>query len=41
MELPLAIFKNKCGDVKYLTASKITEVIRQAARTAHPDLTEA
>ena len=40
LSLPLAIFQNKSGDVKYLTASKIAEVLRKAARTAHPDLTE-
>ena len=40
LSLPLAIFTNKNGDVKYLTASKISEVLRKAARTAHPDLTE-
>ena len=40
LELPLAIFVNKTGAIKYLTASKIADVIRAAARTVHPDLTE-
>ena len=40
LDLSLAIFVNKHGDIKYLTANKIADVIRAAARTAHPDLTE-
>ena len=40
LSLPLSIFQNKSGDAKYLTARKIAEVLRKAARTAHPDLTE-
>jgi hypothetical protein len=34
---PMAVFKNKHGYVKYLTLSKIEEVLRKAARRAHPD----
>ena len=33
----MAVFKNKHGYVKYLTLSKIEEVLRKAARRAHPD----
>ena len=41
MALPLEISRNKSGDVKYFTASKIDEVIRQVlAGTAQPDLTD-
>ena len=40
LDLPLAIFVNKSGDVKYLTASKIEEVIHKVTRTAYPDLSE-
>ena len=40
LDLPLAIFVNKNGAMKYLTASKIAGVIRAAAQTTHPDLTE-
>lgn len=34
---PLAVFKNKSGATRYLTTNKIEEVLRRAARTAHPD----
>lgn len=34
---PLAVFKNKSGNTRYLTTSKIEEVLRGAARIAHPD----
>jgi hypothetical protein len=40
LELPLAVFANKSGDVKYLTGSKITEILRKAAKRAHPDWTK-
>ena len=40
MELPIAVYRDKNGEIKYLTGSKIAEIIRKAARTAHPDLKE-
>ena len=36
-KLPLAIFKAKDGTVKYLTHSKVTEIIRKAVKTVYPD----
>lgn len=36
---PMGVFKNKHGYVKYLTLNKIEEVLREAARLAHPDWT--
>ena len=38
MELPLAIYANKKGEVKYLTSSKMTEMIRKAVRNVYPDM---
>ena len=40
MLLPIAIFKNKKGEIKYLTGSKIAEVLQKAAKAVHPDLSE-
>lgn len=40
LELPLAVFVNAKNEIKYLTANKIREIFRKAARRAHPDWTE-
>ncbi len=37
---PLCVFVNKSGRTVYMTAAKVTEILRKAARTAHPDWTE-
>ena len=39
--LPLGLFVNKFGATKYLTQNKVNEVLRAAARTAHPDWPDA
>jgi hypothetical protein len=36
---PMGIFANHQGITKYLTASKIAEVLQSFAKTSHPDLT--
>jgi hypothetical protein len=36
---PMGIFTNHQGVTKYLTASKIAEVLQSVAKTCHPDLT--
>ena len=38
MDMPLAIYVDKNGTIKYLTAKKVAEVFRKAARKAHPGL---
>ena len=40
LSLPLAIFVNSKNEIKYLTADKVKEVLRAAARRAHPDWTD-
>ncbi len=37
---PLCIFVNKSKRTVYMTASKVTEVLRKAARRSHPDWTD-
>ena len=37
---PMGVFVNKNGQVKYLTAAKIAEVLQRIARAAHPDWTD-
>ena len=39
LSLPLAIFVNDKSEIKYITADKVKDVLRAAARTAHPDWT--
>jgi hypothetical protein len=36
---PMGVFVNKHGIVKYLTGSKISEVLQSVANACHPDLT--
>jgi hypothetical protein len=36
--LPLTIFKNKSGEVKYMTHQKVTDIIRKAVKTVYPDM---
>ena len=36
MDLPFTIYANKNGDIKYLTGSKLTEVIRRAVINVYP-----
>ena len=38
MSKPLAIFKDKKGEVCYVTQSKVTEVIRRAVKEVYPDM---
>jgi len=38
MDMPLTIYVDKNGAIKYLTAKKVAEVFRKAARKAHPGL---
>ena len=38
MDLSLAIYANKKGEVKYLTSAKMTEMIRKAVRTVYSDM---
>ena len=38
MSKPLAVFKDKKGDICYVTQSKVTEVIRIAVKQAYPDM---
>jgi hypothetical protein len=35
----MGVFVNKHGSVKYLTGSKISEVLQSLAKACHPDLT--
>lgn len=35
---PMGVFVNNHGLVKYLTASKIAEVLQSIAKSCHPDL---
>jgi hypothetical protein len=36
---PMAIFENQLGKTKYLTGSKIAELLQSLARSTHPDMT--
>ena len=38
MEISLTIFKNKNGEVKYVTHHKVTEIIRKAAKKVYYDV---
>ena len=38
MSKPLAVFKDKKGEVCYVTQSKVTEVIRRAVKKVYPDM---
>lgn len=38
--LPFAVYKNKRGDMKYLTATKLTEYFRKCTKEAHPEMSE-
>ena len=40
MDLPLAVFKDKDGVVKYTTHKKVTEVIRIAVKKVYPDISK-
>ena len=40
MKLPMAIYANAKGEVRYLTAAKLAEVLRKAARLAYPEMPE-
>ena len=37
---PMGVFVNKHGQLKYLTAAKIAEVLQKVTRLAHPDWTD-
>ena len=41
MKLPLTIFKNKSGEIKYMTHQKVTEIIRTAVKKVYPDMPKA
>ena len=38
MNMPLTIFKNKNGEVKYVTHQKVTEIIRKAVEKVYPGM---
>ena len=38
LDLPLAVFKDKDGIVKYTTRQKVTDVIRKAVKRAYSDM---
>ena len=38
LDLPLAVYAQRSGEVKYLTASKIAEIMRKAVRKIYPDM---
>ena len=38
MKLPLTIFKNKNGEIKYMTHQKVTEIIKIAVKTVYPNV---
>ena len=37
-QLPLTIYKNKDGEVKYMTHQKVTEIIRKAVKKVYPSM---
>ena len=37
-QLPLTIYKNKNGEVKYMTHQKVTEIIRKAVKKVYPSM---
>ena len=37
-DMPLAVFINAEGEVKYLTSQKVTEIIRKAVKSVYPDI---
>ena len=39
MDLPLAVYKNKKGHIKYLTGATFTNMIRRAVKEVYPDIT--
>ena len=39
-DMPLAVFINAEGDVKYLTSQKVTEIIRKAVKSVYPDISK-
>lgn len=41
MDLPLAVFKDTDGTVKYTTHKKVTELIRKAVKKAYPDISKS
>ena len=38
MDLPLAVYKNKKGQIKYLTGATFTNMIRRAVKEVYPDI---
>ena len=38
LKMPLTIFKNKDGEVKYMTHQKVTDIIRKAVKAVYPDM---
>ena len=38
MKLPLTIYKNKNGEIKYITHQKVTEIIRKAVKAVYPNM---
>ena len=40
MKMPLTIYKNKNGEVKYVTHQKVTEIIRKAVNKVSPDMSK-
>ena len=39
MDLPLTVYKNRKGQIKYLTGTILTNMIRKAVKKVYPDIT--
>ena len=40
MDLPIAVYKNKKGQIKYLTGATLTNMIRRAVKQVYPDISK-
>ena len=38
LDLPVAVYKNKKGQIKYLTGAVFTNMIRRAVKEVYPDI---
>ena len=39
-DMPLAVFVNAEGEVKYLASQKVTGILRKAAQNVYPDISK-
>ena len=39
-KLPLTVYKNKDGEIKYMTHQRVTEIIRKAVKKVYPNITK-